>query len=249
MQKASLAISLGLLLTYASNVHATPPFTGNTIEFDSTPNNLGATPTKLRAVAVGDLDGDGDLDVVTGSVGSGEDFEVIAWQNDGTPFTGAWAQQDVGASTSIVRSVAVGDLDGDGDLDIVSGSGSGEDFEVIAWQNDGTPFNGTWSQQDVGASTANVESVAVGDVSGSFAGEDFEVIAWRNDGTPFNGTWTPQDVGASIADVQSVSVGDLDGDGDLDIVSGSSVGEDFEVIAWRNALYWGLDAAERGCQQ
>ena len=195
MQKASLAISLGLLLTYASNVHATPPFTGNTIEFDSTPNNLGATPTKLRAVAVGDLDGDGDLDVVTGSVGSGEDFEVIAWQNDGTP------------------------------------------------------FNGTWSQQDVGASTANVESVAVGDVSGSFAGEDFEVIAWRNDGTPFNGTWTPQDVGASIADVQSVSVGDLDGDGDLDIVSGSSVGEDFEVIAWRNALYWGLDAAERGCQQ
>ena len=58
-----------------------------------------------------------------------------------------------------VFSVALGDLDHDGDLDIVSGSLSGEDYEVIAWQNDGAPFSGTWTQQDVGTSAPSFASL------------------------------------------------------------------------------------------
>ena len=54
--------------------------------------------------------------------------------------------------------MALGDLDHDGDLDIVSGSLSGEDYEVIAWQNDGAPFSGTWTQQDVGTSAPSFAS-------------------------------------------------------------------------------------------
>ena len=85
-------------------------------------------------MALGDLDNDGDPDIVSGST-SGEDYEVIAWQNDSSPFTGLWAQNDVGASDDTVRSVALGDLDHDGDLDTLSGSQSGEDYEIIAWRN------------------------------------------------------------------------------------------------------------------
>lgn len=33
------------------------------------------------AVALGDLDDDGDLEIVSGSL-SGEDYEVTAWRND-----------------------------------------------------------------------------------------------------------------------------------------------------------------------
>jgi len=213
------------------------PFSGPWMQ-----NDVGASTGHVRSVALGDLDGDGDLDVVTGST-SGEDFEVIAWRNDGTPFSGTWTPNDVGASTAHVRSVALGDLDDDGDLDVVSGGDSGENYEVIAWQNDGTPFSGLWTPNDVGASAGNVNSVALGDLdddgdldiaTGSASGEDFEVIAWRNDGTPFSGLWTPNDVGAGTDHVNSVALGDLDGDGDLDIVSGSGLGEDYEVIAWHN---------------
>jgi len=97
---------------------------------------VGASTTDVYGMAVGDLDNDGDLDIVSSS-NSGEDYEVIAWQNDGTPFSGLWTQYDVGASTDHVLAVAVGDLDNDGDLDIASGSYSSEDYEIIAWKNIG----------------------------------------------------------------------------------------------------------------
>ncbi len=205
-------------------------------------SDVGASVHGIGSVALGDLDGDGDLDIVSSSY-SDEDYEVIAWENDATPFVGVWSDQDVGSSTSSVYSVALGDLDNDGDLDIVSGSGVGEDYEVIAWQNDGTPFNGLWSQQDVGATTDHVVTVALGDldndgdldiISGSFSGEDNEVIAWENDGSPFLGSWPQHDVGPSTDSVRSLALGDLDNDGDLDIVSGSFSGEDYELAAWEN---------------
>jgi len=231
-----LALALALL---PAGAQATPPIGGQSISFGAG-NDVGASTDSVSSAAVGDLDNDGDLDVVTGSR-TGEDYEVIAWRNGGTPFSSAWTQSDVGASTDVVRSVAVGDLDNDGYLDIVTGSGSDENFEVIVWQNDGVPFGGTWTQRDVGASVDDVYSVAVGDldndgdldiVSGSGLAENYEVIAWENDGTPFDDAWTLHDVGTtSTDDVYSVAVGDLDHDGDLDIVSGSLWGD---VIAWQN---------------
>ena len=101
-------------------------------------NDVGASTASVYSVALGDLDNDGDPDIVSVS-GNGEDYEVIAWQSDGSPFTDLWSQNDVGASTDHILSVTLGDLDNDGDLDIVSGSYSGADYEVIAWQNDGSP--------------------------------------------------------------------------------------------------------------
>jgi len=88
------------------------------------------------SVTVGDLDNDGGIDIASGSA-SDEDYEVITWQNDGTPFSGSWTQNDVGASADYVGSVPLGDLDNDGDIDIVSGSCASEDYEIIVWQNIG----------------------------------------------------------------------------------------------------------------
>ena len=213
------------------------PFTGTWSS-----NDVGASLDDVNTLALGDLDNDGDLDLITGS-GSTEDYEIIAWDNDGTPFAGTWTANDVGASSDDVNTLALGDLDGDGDLDLVTGSGSTEDNELIAWTNDGTPFAGTWSANDVGASSDDVNAVALGDldndgdldlITGSGSTEDNELIAWANDGTPFAGTWAANDVGASSDDVNSLALGDLDNDGDLDLVSGSGSTEDNELIAWTN---------------
>jgi hypothetical protein len=97
-------------------------------------NDVGASADVVYSVKAGDLDMDGDLDIVTAS-GSNEDYEVIAWENDGSPFTGLWSQLDVGASTVGAYGLALGDLDHDGDLDMMSSSGSGEDYEIMAWES------------------------------------------------------------------------------------------------------------------
>ena len=55
----------------------------------------------------------------------------------------------------------MGDLDGDGELCIVAGSRDEEDYEVISWQKDDTPFTALWSQDDVGAMTLGVDSVSI----------------------------------------------------------------------------------------
>jgi len=217
---------------YAWNNDGTP-FSGTW-----TQNNVGTSADRVKSVALGDLDNDGDLDVVTGSE-SDEDYEVIVWQNDGSPFSGAWTPNNVGASADRVDSVALGDLDNDGDLDIASGSGLYEDYEVIVWQNDGSPFSGTWTPNNVGASTGFVTSVALGDLDNdgdldiALGNSTYDVVTWHNDGSPFSGLWTQNDMYATDL-IQSVALGDLDRDGDLDLVSGSNTGADYELIAWQN---------------
>ena len=144
---------------------------------------------RVSSVAVGDLDDDRDLDIVAGIVPQMADPQLIAWQNDGTPFTNLWSQINVGVAKEC--SVALGDVDDDGDSDIVSAEGDAPSVR----ENDGTPFTDLWRRSYAGGGTANVYSVALGH---------------------------------------------LDGDGDLDVVSGSNWQEDYEVMAWENTSLFGI---------
>ncbi|NOZ29609.1 MAG: hypothetical protein GXP39_16355 [Chloroflexi bacterium] len=130
-------------------------------------------------MAIGDLDGDSQPDVVSGD----DDYQVVAWQNDGTPFSSGWLSNTVGSRGDYITSVAMGDLDGDGQPDVVSGD------------------------------------------------EDNQVIAWQNPGAPFGDPWVPLVIYTAGDYVRSVALADLDNDGDLDIIAGS---DDRSVIVCEN---------------
>ena len=94
------------------------------------------SPTDVYAA---DLDGDGDLDVLSAS----EDDDKIAWyENDGSGNFGD--QQVITTSAAGAESVYAADLDGDGDLDVLSASY--RDNKIAWYENDGS---GTFGAQQV----------------------------------------------------------------------------------------------------
>jgi len=148
------------MVWYENDGAAAPSFSAHTI----------ATVIVGRSIRAADMDGDGDLDVVTASAND----STIAWyESNGDPDPGFTAHM-VGTTTG-PTALSVADLDGDGDLDVLHGANN-------------APQLG-WHEND-------------GSATPSFTAH---VIA-----TPVGG------------DRGAVHVADLNGDGDLDVVAGST---------------------------
>ncbi|MBN2170134.1 MAG: VCBS repeat-containing protein [Candidatus Krumholzibacteriota bacterium] len=99
--------------------------------------NHGLPDVALSDVALGDIDGDGDLDAaLTGETGTAA-RHAGGWFNDGD---GAFT-----AGTNLMgiyrSSCALGDLDLDGDLDAVFCGYTGTSLQAMIWQWDGTDFS------------------------------------------------------------------------------------------------------------
>jgi hypothetical protein len=172
-----------------------------------------------------DLDGDGDLDVLSAS----EFDNKIAWyQNNGAG--GFGPQQIISTEAGSARSVFAADLDGDGGLDVLSASLS--DDKIAWYQNNG--MGGFGPQQIISTDANAADSVFAADLDGDgdldvlSASTGDDKIAWyENNGV---GGFGPQQIISTEADLaDSVFAADLDGDGDMDVLSASR-GDD--KIAW-----------------
>jgi uncharacterized protein (DUF2141 family) len=192
--------------------------------------------------AFGDLDGDGDFDLVAGdqpgtfryfrNTGTATSPTFVAQTGTNNPFNGF----DVGNFST----PELGDVDGDGDLDLVSGDTVGQ-FHYF--KNTGTTTSPTFAAQTGAANPFNGFSVglagsvpAFGDVDDD---GDLDLVSGGDNGTQFyfentgptgspvfvarTGTSNPFN-GLDVGTFSAPTLGNLDGDNDLDLVSGNNAG-------------------------
>ncbi len=174
-------------------------------------------------VHAADLDGDGDVDVLSAS----EVDDKIAWyeNTDGRGTFGP--QQIITTSADRARSVVAADLDGDGDLDVVSASMTDD---TVAWYANTDGLGTFGSKQVITALAAGASSVVAADIDRDghldvvFAELNNWAVAWcRNLG---GGTFASRQViDANAPGAISVFAADIDGDGDTDVLSAAQYGD------------------------
>lgn len=168
-------------------------------------------------VALGDLDGDGDLDAVIGS----EYASAILWINDGQ---GVFVESSANLSTG--NAVAIADLDGDGFLDVLVGSMRAS---LVPWWNDGS---GIFVRGESLVGSGTMEIVAA-DMNGDALIDIFVGRSGRDQLLLNNGArgFETIDQVLSSSYTGGVAIGDMDGDGDPDVVT---AGWNGAGVVWAN---------------
>jgi uncharacterized repeat protein (TIGR01451 family) len=192
-----------------------------------------------QSVYSADLDGDGDMDVLSAS---SEDDKIAWYVNQGGGIFGL--QQIISTQANGAKSVRTADLDGDGDMDVLSASGY--DDKIAWYENLGGGIFGP--QQIISSQVEWAHSVDVADLdndgdmdvlSASYSAlslsADEDKIAWyENLG---GGLFGPEQIISTQADgVNSIYTADLDGDGDIDVLSSNGL---LNNITWFENLMTG----------
>ncbi|MEM7297625.1 MAG: FG-GAP-like repeat-containing protein, partial [Bacteroidota bacterium] len=160
-----------------------------------------------------DIDGDSDLDVVTGS-----QLQSRVWLNDGSAnFT---VGQEIGTQG---YAQEFGDLDGDGDPDMIRLIEEGSNGGLDIWTNAGGMLT---YNQNLGGGSFEFKGIALANIDGD---SDLDIIAhvdagfakyltvFRNDGGL---VFTQNNVSNFYTQLKGLVVGDIDGDTDIDVVLG-----------------------------
>jgi hypothetical protein len=179
-------------------------------------------------LALGDLDGDGDLDAMVGNEGHAQ-----VWLNDGQAAFSLG--QDLAIPSGWRMGLDMGDLDGDGDLDafVVAATGSGRVLLNQGGAQRGIAGSFADSGQQLAAASGFGFDLDLGDIDGdgdldAYVAHERANLVWLNDG---QGGFQDSDQRLGEAITADVALADLDGDGDLDALVG---GWDEPARVWLN---------------
>lgn len=195
-------------------------------------------PETFSAPTLGDLDGDGDLDMLSGD----EAGNILYFLNIGSTAAPAFVQQTGENNPFASVAAASGksgpglvDFNGDDLLDLFIGD---EDGGFSYWENTGDANNPAYTQQTLPTGLVDIGNRSQPVFADMDGDEDYDMISGEFNGTIFyflnngDGTFTQVSGGANPFSTISLgaetltkpALGDLDFDGDYDIVLGSADG-------------------------
>ncbi|MGY8863611.1 MAG: beta strand repeat-containing protein, partial [Pseudomonadales bacterium] len=182
--------------------------------------NLGSATDRDNMAAVGDVDNDGDLDLLMVN----NDGATQLYLNDGSVgFTSTSAGTAIGTTGNSTASLVLGDIDNDGDLDFITGNSPGVNTLYL---NNGS--GGFDSGTAVGSESDYTRSLVLGDVdsdgdldliTGNLTANNRLYLNNGSGGFASSGT----SIGSETDRTETIILTDIDNDGDLDLVAGSYI--------------------------
>ena len=206
---------------YENDGAATPQFSAA---------DIATSASQATSLVVADLDGDGDMDIISSSQGD----DAIAWYENNGAADPSWTAADIATSADEASQVIGADIDNDGDFDIISTSHY--DDAVSYYINNGAS-DPSWSASDITTTFDMPTSVWAGDLDGdgdmdlAVASMNDDKVSWLENNLSAYGTpsFTSSNITTSADGVSSVYAADIDSDGDMDVLSASY---NDDKIAW-----------------
>jgi len=209
--------------------------------------DFGDQAAEVHTVVAGDMDGDGDMDVLAGSERApGQPVSGIAWYRY-NPNNGLYAPLVI-STVANPLFVAAADVNGDGHMDALAASNAEHGADEIYWYNGATGLVG-WPTEDVrnviynnapyGSWVSAADMDGDGDVdvlSTSYlspASPSYAAVMWHENLGGVNPGFATDWITTSRAGALSVFPADIDGDGGLDVISASAADN---TVAWYRNL-------------
>ena len=222
---------------------------GEGIFSDATATHLPVTRSLLRRVGIGDIEGDGDQDVLLTS-GRSAAAGPLFLVNDGSGhFEDETATRLPPSSLRDATRALFGDVDGDSDLDLVVPN---QLTKVNLFLNDGAGFFTDVSASQMPTSSNHCKEAALADVDGDL---DLDLVLanqnqdrlYLNDGLGFftDVTATRLPVETSFNSANCMAMVDVDLDLDLDIIIGDGAPNGQNALRLNDGLGFFSDASSR----